>query len=677
MTIPPGALLAVEFATSSSVAAPPYGNGVPSSGDADTPTSDLNGQAQWLSNSLCAFDSVGMTKLAYFGLYDASDFWAAAPFNIDPASDLMGWNGYWGLLPLQGAAKPAWTTLTNYYRSGVQSLGCSLPAPPVLTLTADKQSVAAGQPLKLTWTAADTTSMSLSGVGPVVGSYDSKTIFPSGSGPVTYTLTANNGSVQRSVSVSVNVTGGQSFSTLTVSINGAGNIISSPAGINCPSACSGSFPTGSTVTLSAIPASNYVFSGWSGGGCSGTGSCTLALNQATNVSATFTQSLQTLAVSFAGSGAGVVTSSPAGISCSSNCSAAFSSGTQVSLTATPSSGSVFAGWSGGGCSGTGSCTIVMSSSQSVAATFNVAAPVINSVTDSNYSTNLLTTTGTIIVWGANFTVSGNNTLQFHSYNGYADVWMSQGDGHYYWDYASGQINAGLDGRLAAGWWMLTVRNAAGVPSAGFNVYINAPAPTISSVTDSNYSTNLQTTTGTIIVWGSNFSPSGNNTLQFHSSNGYADVWMYQGDGHYYWDYASGQINASLDGRLAAGWWMLTVRNASGVASAGFNVYINTPVPAPAITAITDSAYSSTLYQWSTIIVWGANFSPGGFNTIQFQSSNGYPDVWAYQGDGHYYWDYATGQINASLDYRLQSGWWLVTVRNANGVQSPAYWIYIN
>lgn len=64
-------------------------------------------------------------------------------------------------------------------------------------------------------------------------------------------------------------------STLSVSEAGAGSgaVASSPAGIECASSCAAGFTIGAEVTLTATPAANSDFSGWSGGGCSGTGTC--------------------------------------------------------------------------------------------------------------------------------------------------------------------------------------------------------------------------------------------------------------------------------------------------------------------------------------------------------------------------------------------------------------------
>ena len=81
-----------------------------------------------------------------------------------------------------------------------------------------------------------------------------------------------------------------------------------------------------------------------------------------------------LTVERSGSGAGQVSSSPAGISCGASCAASFADGILVTLTAAPGAGSSFAGWSGGGCSGTGSCQVTMSQVRSVSASFTENPP---------------------------------------------------------------------------------------------------------------------------------------------------------------------------------------------------------------------------------------------------------------------------------------------------------------
>ncbi len=74
--------------------------------------------------------------------------------------------------------------------------------------------------------------------------------------------------------------------TLTVQLpgSGTGSVNSSPSGMTCPGACSGDF---TSVTLSANPNGDSVFSGW-GGACAGMENCTLTLSGATTVTAVFT-----------------------------------------------------------------------------------------------------------------------------------------------------------------------------------------------------------------------------------------------------------------------------------------------------------------------------------------------------------------------------------------------------
>jgi hypothetical protein len=74
--------------------------------------------------------------------------------------------------------------------------------------------------------------------------------------------------------------------TLTVSKTGPGTVTSSPAGIKCGSDCSESYTAGTVVTLTATPNKNASLQGW-GGACSGTGTCTVTMNAARSVTATF------------------------------------------------------------------------------------------------------------------------------------------------------------------------------------------------------------------------------------------------------------------------------------------------------------------------------------------------------------------------------------------------------
>src|SRR5205823_4903352 len=75
----------------------------------------------------------------------------------------------------------------------------------------------------------------------------------------------------------------QSF-TLAISKAGAGSgtVTSMPTGITCGTDCS-SYASGTAVTLTATPAADAIFTGWSGGGCTGTGACTVTLTNATTV----------------------------------------------------------------------------------------------------------------------------------------------------------------------------------------------------------------------------------------------------------------------------------------------------------------------------------------------------------------------------------------------------------
>lgn len=78
--------------------------------------------------------------------------------------------------------------------------------------------------------------------------------------------------------------------TLTITKTGTGSgVVTSnfPRDINCGSVCSRSYASGNSLTLTARPDSGSTFAGWSGGTCSGIGSCTFTIRADISVTATF------------------------------------------------------------------------------------------------------------------------------------------------------------------------------------------------------------------------------------------------------------------------------------------------------------------------------------------------------------------------------------------------------
>src|SRR3954466_14093664 len=78
--------------------------------------------------------------------------------------------------------------------------------------------------------------------------------------------------------------GGAAVHTLTVNVTGDGLVTSSPAGIDCGTKCSATFPEGTAVTLSWTAASGSNLTAWTGA-CSGTSSCVVVLNTDATVGA--------------------------------------------------------------------------------------------------------------------------------------------------------------------------------------------------------------------------------------------------------------------------------------------------------------------------------------------------------------------------------------------------------
>ena len=185
--------------------------------------------------------------------------------------------------------------------------------------------------------------------------------------------------------------------TLTVAISGSGggSVTSNLPGIGCPGDCSEAILVRTSITLNAAPDANSTFTGWSGGGRTGTGSCQVTLTSDVTVTAQFTaRAFSALTVVRTGSGNGTVQSAPAGIVCGMDCSESYENGTTVTLTATPDATSVFAGWSGGGCSGTNpSCAATIGGPLTVWAEFTARALPLLTVNKTGTGTGTVTGSG--------------------------------------------------------------------------------------------------------------------------------------------------------------------------------------------------------------------------------------------------------------------------------------------
>jgi hypothetical protein len=150
-----------------------------------------------------------------------------------------------------------------------------------------------------------------------------------------------------------------------VSRGGTGSVVSEPPGLECADACTAEFDSGQVVGFRALPDPGSRFLGW-GGACAGRGICSLTVAPGQTLTAAFGRA--SFLVSVRRTGAGRVTSRPAGISCGSRCAVPFRAGTAVRLAAKPARGWRFAGWSGA-CRGRGPCVVRATADRTVRATF--------------------------------------------------------------------------------------------------------------------------------------------------------------------------------------------------------------------------------------------------------------------------------------------------------------------
>lgn len=161
-----------------------------------------------------------------------------------------------------------------------------------------------------------------------------------------------------------------SMLTVTVRMGGSGTGSIAGGPINCGATCVASLLEGTVISLVATPAAESRFDTWAGPCMPDGDRCELVVLDDVEIEAQFI-ALATLEAVFdpEGTGAGRVTSDPAGIDCAASCSASFDSGSTVKLFAMPDDGSQLTMWSGA-CAGSDNCTVTLNGSQTVSVRFD-------------------------------------------------------------------------------------------------------------------------------------------------------------------------------------------------------------------------------------------------------------------------------------------------------------------
>jgi hypothetical protein len=164
-------------------------------------------------------------------------------------------------------------TLTSLVPSGATAGGSAF------TLTVNGTNFVSGSVVQ--WNGATRTTTFVNSTQ-LKGAISAGDIANPGSVPVTVVNPAPGGGTSNALSFAINA----SF-TLTVTKSGNGTVTSAPPGIQCGGDCLEAYATGTAVTLTATPGKNFIFIGWTGGGCSGTGACTVTMDASKSVTATF------------------------------------------------------------------------------------------------------------------------------------------------------------------------------------------------------------------------------------------------------------------------------------------------------------------------------------------------------------------------------------------------------
>ncbi len=170
-----------------------------------------------------------------------------------------------------------------------------------------------------------------------------------------------------------------------------------------------SYPSGTSVQITATPATNYSFSNFTGDVTGTTNPQTISVTSNTNFTANFTVNTCTLTINVTGAGSGTVTPTSG---------STYPCGTSVPVTATPAGGSSFGGFSGGLTGTTNPQSIVLNGNQTVTASFITGTPcaLTTSVTGSG-SINV-SPSGSTFSCGTQLTITAVPSASQYSFTGW-------------------------------------------------------------------------------------------------------------------------------------------------------------------------------------------------------------------------------------------------------------------
>jgi RHS repeat-associated protein len=203
-----------------------------------------------------------------------------------------------------------------------------------------------------------TTSVAGTGTGTVTpsGYYDTGTV-------ASVTATAFAGSrfgswsgAANGTAIPVNVTM-DTDKSVTATFIKTYNLTTSVVGTGTLNPSSGTYDTGSQVTVTATPGAGWRFGSWSGAASGTTNPTVITMSADKSLTATF---IRTYTLTTSVSGSGSIT--PAS-------GTTYDTGTQVTLTATPAAGWRFGSWSGGATGSSNPVVVTMNADKSVTATF--------------------------------------------------------------------------------------------------------------------------------------------------------------------------------------------------------------------------------------------------------------------------------------------------------------------